>query len=165
MANAIQFYDDKILFGDSEGNNTDKIAFDPNCCCLLGCYGCSGDTPLFLSVRIADVGNLPKCVEADCATLNDTWIKRRTAPNYCTWDYGPIEICGVNGILRTVLYVLAPNYWLRVCHPTSVPYTILFEKNLGPSKPNCITWNDEEVPDALYWDASCLGGSAFVTAL
>lgn len=30
---AIQFYNGKVLFGDSAGLNTDKVAMDPACCC------------------------------------------------------------------------------------------------------------------------------------
>lgn len=98
LANAIQFYDSKILFGDSEGNNTDKIAFHEDCCCGEDCTtdascfeGADCTTNDILLTLPAEFVN-DQCDE--CEELGGEYVLEWT--DGCTWAYteGSDCLCG-----------------------------------------------------------------------
>jgi len=97
FASEIQFYDDKILFGDSEGNNTDKVAFHARCCCdcLQPCACCLRGATEEIRLTISGIGE-DGC--GSCGSLNAVFILAwfNEVGNNCVWKYIlPAEICGI----------------------------------------------------------------------
>lgn len=123
MVNEIQFYDSSILFGNSAGANTDKIAFHEDCCCGdIECALCSSTPPDQFQVDIAGVVD-NAC--PDCEFFNDTWILTNTirggscsaVGEGCFWWYKfPSATCTAVGIYLFIAQDATPvtPYYLGV---------------------------------------------------
>ncbi len=192
MANAIQFYDGKILFGDSAGENTDKIAFHEDCCCVFGdlvcqhCKGSGNNAPDDYEVVIAGLTDAAGCddgIDFNCSpTMNGTFSLTflDAGVNYCTWWYNPWHSpCGNCDNQWTLAWLR-----LRVAYDAELDESTLEVmwvggftlgcaghvggiptwRNTYSGKASCLTWNDE--PVELITSGACGGTpTCIVTAL
>ncbi len=137
---SIQFLGTKILF---DGN---KIAFHGDCCCE--CEGCD-----CLDIVIAGVARDSPCVCSECYSLNGSYQVSQTAPSACAWSgflcddsaADPYKKCNAGGLTATVV-LDSGTYYLRVNITGSSgggPFSVLFEKNLGASLPDCTAFSSE----------------------
>ena len=141
----IQFHNEKILF------DNEKIAFDPACCC--GCEGCA-----CLDIVIAAVVRDSPCDCSECYSLNGSYQVSQTAPGRCAWSgylcdlsaSDPYKKCHAGGLLVSITKV-GSNWYLRASitgsyglpPPDHTPFSILFEKDLGTSAPDCTVLSSE----------------------
>ncbi len=146
--NQIQFMDGHILFGDSSGNNTDKIAFHEDCCCG-DCDYCSGETPSEFLVTIPALSNLA-CSE--CASLAGDYTVTRVADVLpcCEWSYvfddGP---CCTGELVFHVCY-LPTTFFVQVIFRSRDASNPLFMhiwyKSYGSTPLNCSAFTNESIP-------------------
>ena len=159
MSYAIQFYENKILFGDKNGLNTDKIAFSPDCCCeeTIDCFHCTDNTgPRCFQIDIAGIIN-DTCPDNKCTEFNGQFIidLRDVTTVHCDWHY-EISTTRCNWgtewslVLDLQYHPTEPNpyqlfvYW---CGPgVDEAYVIACFYKEYETKPSCMTWNQEDVP-------------------
>lgn len=146
MTNAIQFYDNKILFGDSEGNNTDKIAFHEDCCCPgIQCTHCttSRGPEEFQIVLAGFTGIDGGC--GDCASIDGTYIVQYS--DTCIWEYTlPSPICC---LAKIVLYVIdvAGQKGVRVDLKSGTGSSfVTFFNNTYEGLVPCLSLDNEDIP-------------------
>lgn len=136
----VQFHNSIVLFGDSAGDNTDKIAMHEDCCCTEACNLCLNNiAPTRFQAAIAGVLN-GTC--GDCDTYNDTFIVDfvSSIPNQCDWRYNFAEVCG-DTYIELVIYVVGATTWIRVnFQPTTSLYWAKSFVN-----PDCMNFNNEEL--------------------
>ena len=153
---AIQFYGGGILFGDSAGANTDKMAFHELCCCEGGptCGLCSGDSPTSWSIDIANLAAAGFC-NADCLSFNGAGFIVSNlffSGGACIWYYQyPSAICSQN-YLVLVLTADPPHRVivtseLDLTPPFGLAPLVAFVKSVV-FPISCMDYDEEDIPEA-----------------
>jgi hypothetical protein len=141
---SIQFYNSKILFGDSVGANTDKIAFHEDCCCEENpCVKCATHPSSAYQAVIAGVDN-QDCNE--CSIFNDTFALTEWYEEWpCIWQYTTEGVCGYEFFyvrldldiidVQAVLYNSGTDW-----------YRIRFGTSPAPGSVNCGSLSNYNLP-------------------
>jgi hypothetical protein len=176
----VQFYDGVVLFGDSDGNNTDKVAMHEDCCCIgEPCEHCSGDAPLQLQVDFTNVAD-NNCLTCD-TYYAQSFILDQTGANPCIWEFIEEDWCaGCGSGEETSTHITAEyikvgsDYRLRVyvyecdcCSGAAVEIMVAyFEKDYGASEPACEPGTPVTVlpqDTGLWSDQACTWDHTVVT--
>ena len=164
---SIQFYNNKILFGDSDGTNTDKIAFDADCCCqeTCPCPLCENSTaPCSMTVT------LPSFSDGTCGDCDELagdyvleWDLTPGYPEYpCRWKYaftsGP---CNATALYVGLIEHVAGQYALYVELIKSVGGPIAW-RTIYTGQPDCHAINTSASYYTASFDSECSWGSTTV---
>lgn len=139
----IQFEDSKILF------DSGQIAFDQACCCEgVPCPNCqSGFLPLTITVTFSGVANDPNptfpCTLCDLG-FNKTHILEIAIPAaICEWIIGIVACYPISAsTIRASVTFESGDYILNVFTNEHGSSGALYQKNLGPTKPDCTAFNE-----------------------